>query len=382
MKSPKVLILRSSSGVFGAERVVLELCKGLLDSPFQPVIGVITNRDERSILLYEAARSENLPAEVFESEGAFDRGAILRLREYIETNNVDIINTHGYKANVYAAGAAAFSKKIMIATIHPWTETEYSWRSKFYTWLDKLVLRMFDERIAVSENVLQILNTQMPAARHELIPNGIDTSRFAQTDEATRRQMREMLNVPEAGLLIGTIGRLAPEKGFDVFLEAAKQFHDIHPNSRFVIVGDGELREALTAKARQLNLQGVLTFTGVRADIPALLSAMDIYVLSSFSEGLPMVVLEAMAAGKAVVATSVGDVSMLIRNEKTGLLVPPNNAAALATALNTLATSQEKIRQYGAAAQQFVRTNYDLKKMTERYIERFNFWLQKRETHV
>ena len=382
MKRHKVLILRSSAGVFGAERVVLELCKGLLDSPFQPVIGVLTNRDERSICLYEAARAEELPAEVFESEGAFDRGAILRLRDYIDTNNVDIINTHGYKANVYAAGAAAFAKNIMIATIHPWTETEYSWRAKFYTWLDKLVLRMFDERIAVSENVLQILNAQMPAARHTLIPNGIDTMRFAGTGEATRQQMRQILTVPDDCLLIGTIGRLAPEKGYDVFLDAAKQLHDSLPNTRFVIVGDGELREALTAKTRQLNLQDVLTFTGVRADIPELLSAMDVYVLSSFSEGLPMVVLEAMAAGKAVVATSVGDVPMLIQHEETGLLVPPHDAPALAAALETLARNPAKIRQYGTAAQRFVRENYDLKKMTDHYIERFNFWLRKRETHV
>jgi glycosyltransferase involved in cell wall biosynthesis len=378
----KILILRSSAGVFGAERVVLELCKGLMDSPYQPVVGVLTNQDKRSIHLYEAARLENLPAEVFEAGGAFDRGAILQIREYIEANEVSIINCHGYKANVYAAGAAAFAKKILIATIHPWTETEYSWRAKFYTWLDKLVLRMFDERIAVSDNVLKMLKSQMPAARHTLIPNGIDTSRFLNIGAKSRQQMRRLLNIPEDCFLIGTIGRFAPEKGYELFLEAAKQVREMMPNTRFVIVGDGELRETLVEKAAQFNLLEVLTFTGVRTDIPELLSAMDIYVLSSFSEGLPMVVLEAMATGKAVVATSVGDIPKLIQHNKTGVLVPPHSASALATALVNLLSQSELIQRLGIAAQRFVCENYDFKKMTQKYIERFNYWLQQQETHV
>jgi glycosyltransferase involved in cell wall biosynthesis len=378
----KILILRSSAGVFGAERVVLELCKGLMDSPYQPIVGVLTNQDKRSIHLYEAARLENLPAEVFEAGGAFDRGAILQIREYIEANEVSIINCHGYKANVYAAGAAAFAKKILIATIHPWTETEYSWRAKFYTWLDKLVLRMFDERIAVSDNVLKMLKSQMPAARHTLIPNGIDTSRFLNIGAKSRQQMRRLLNIPEDCFLIGTIGRFAPEKGYELFLEAAKQVREMMPNTRFVIVGDGELRETLVEKAAQFNLLEVLTFTGVRTDIPELLSAMDIYVLSSFSEGLPMVVLEAMATGKAVVATSVGDIPKLIQHNKTGVLVPPHSASALATALVNLLSQSELIQRLGIAAQRFVCENYDFKKMTQKYIERFNYWLQQQETHV
>ncbi len=382
MSRQKILILRSSAGVFGAERVVLELCKGLMDSPYQPIVGVLTNQDKRSIHLYEAARLENLPAEVFEAGGAFDRGAILQIREYIEANEVSIINCHGYKANVYAAGAAAFAKKILIATIHPWTETEYSWRAKFYTWLDKLVLRMFDERIAVSDNVLKMLKSQMPAARHTLIPNGIDTSRFLNIGAKSRQQMRRLLNIPEDCFLIGTIGRFAPEKGYELFLEAAKQVREMMPNTRFVIVGDGELRETLVEKAAQFNLLEVLTFTGVRTDIPELLSAMDIYVLSSFSEGLPMVVLEAMATGKAVVATSVGDIPKLIQHNKTGVLVPPHSASALATALVNLLSQSELIQRLGIAAQRFVCENYDFKKMTQKYIERFNYWLQQQETHV
>ena len=382
MSRQKILILRSSAGVFGAERVVLELCKGLMDSPYQPIVGVLTNQDKRSIHLYEAARLENLPAEVFEAGGAFDRGAILQIREYIEANEVSIINCHGYKANVYAAGAAAFAKKILIATIHPWTETEYSWRAKFYTWLDKLVLRMFDERIAVSDNVLKMLKSQMPAARHTLIPNGIDTSRFLNIGAKSRQQMRRLPNIPEDCFLIGTIGRFAPEKGYELFLEAAKQVREMMPNTRFVIVGDGELRETLVEKAAQFNLLEVLTFTGVRTDIPELLSAMDIYVLSSFSEGLPMVVLEAMATGKAVVATSVGDIPKLIQHNKTGVLVPPHSASALATALVNLLSQSELIQRLGIAAQRFVCENYDFKKMTQKYIERFNYWLQQQETHV
>ncbi|MCB9066205.1 MAG: glycosyltransferase family 4 protein [Calditrichae bacterium] len=377
-----VLLLRSGVGVFGAERVVLELAKGLMDTEYHPFVGVIQNQDPNSTELAKAAEREGVPAIVFECGGAFDVGTIRTIREFIADNQICLINPHGYKANFYGLAAAGVGKLPSLATIHPWTETEYSFRAKIYTFLDKTWLRLVDELVAVSENVQEILQKMLPQKQCTLISNGIDVQRFQQVTPEQRLQYRKQLGVAENDLLIGTIGRLVPEKGYQYFIESAAALSQELPNIKFAIIGDGELREDLVSQTRKKNISERMQFLGVRNDIPELIAAMDAYVLSSVSEGLPMVVLEAMAAGKPVIATSVGDVPKIIAHRKTGLLIESGDIAALTAAIRELAENPQIATLMGENARNFVEQYYSLAHMTSKYVERFDALISERMTDV
>jgi glycosyltransferase involved in cell wall biosynthesis len=172
------------------------------------------------------------------------------------------------------------------------------------------------------------------------VPNGVDVSAYdlpADTRSAARAELRAALGVGADELLWLAAGRLVAQKDVPNLLDAFAQHHVAHAGSRLAIAGDGELRGELSARARALGLDDVVTFLGVRADIPRLLCAADAFVMSSAWEGLPNAVMEAMAAGVPVVTTRVGGAAELVDDPTTGMLVPPRQPGALADAMNAMA---------------------------------------------
>ena len=149
----RILLLRSSIGVFGAERVVLELADGLRKKQFYPTVGVIGNKSPASKELSYEAQRLGLDSVFFSCKYPFDINTIFQIISYVRKNNINIIHAHGYKANFYALATAKFTNSGCIATLHPWTETNYNLKSRIYTFLDKAWLRMMDSLVAVSEDM-------------------------------------------------------------------------------------------------------------------------------------------------------------------------------------------------------------------------------------
>jgi len=204
-----------------------------------------------------------------------------------------------------------------------------------------------------------------------LVPNGIDVSRVERAAEP--QVTRALLGVPNDAPLIGAVGNIKPVKGYDVLLRALPRILESHRKARLVIAGgvwwDQERYAASLAElAASLGLRERVQFLGLRQDVPDLLRAMDIYVLPSRSEGTSVALLEAMAAGKPIVATRVGGTPLVVEDGVTARLVPPDDPGALASALSGLLADREAARRLGAAARRTVESEYSVDVMVGRYV--------------
>ena len=188
--------------------------------------------------------------------------------------------------------------------------------------------------------------------RFEVVPLGLDLERFLGA-EPLRGQLRSELGL-HAGPLVGIVARLVPIKAHEVFLEAARAIADASPAARFVVVGDGERRAALEALARRLGLGDRVSFLGWRADLDRIYADLDVVVLCSRNEGSPVSLIEAMAAGRPVVATAVGGVPDLVEDGVTGRLIPPDDGAALGRAVLEVLADPDRARALGEAGRQRV----------------------------
>lgn len=369
MQRPKILQLRSSIGYFGAENVIVELAQSLAHTGYQTIIGVLNNRDNPHLEMVEAAEKYKLETATFECSGKLSLQCIFAIRQYIKRNNIAIVHSHGYKSNFYALFSTLRKNIPLICTCHPWLETEVSVKARFYAWLDKnMVLKRFSHIVAVSVDVKnELLSHGIADGRLSLIPNGINIQRFSH--DCHEWQMPEEITLKPGGKYVGTIGRLSREKGQDVLIEAAKLVLDVEPHTQFIIVGDGPYKTELMNRVHSLGLQDRVVFTGICNTIPEIMSFFDLFVLPSRTEGLPMVLLEAMAAHKAVVATDVGDVASVITNNKSGVLIEPENAAVMGEAIVDLLQSQTKRQYLAGNAFNKVKREFSSAVMAQRYAE-------------
>ena len=295
------------------------------------------------------------------------------LTRVLRTHAIDIVHTHRYKDTAIGALAAGLAGvPFLLRTVHGRPEPMRgwaSWRFRAYNTLDRAVLRWFaDGMVAVSSVVAKSLEPlggrYAPVVR---LPNGIDFERVKPTK--ARSDVRQALGVDPDAPLIGTVGRLCPVKGHAHFLEAARQVLESEPRARFLVVGDGELRGELTALAARLGLDGRCRFTGSRADVYDLMSAMDVFVLPSLDEGTPMALLEAMAVGVPVVASSVGGIPDVITHRATGLLVPASDPSALSDACVWFLRNGTEAQAIATRARAVVRSEFSHATNGERLVD-------------
>jgi glycosyltransferase involved in cell wall biosynthesis/protein-tyrosine-phosphatase len=289
-------------------------------------------------------------------------GILAFLTRFLGNREIDVVHTHRYKDTVLGAVAAKLAGvPHVIRTVHGLREPMTGWahfRFRAYETLDKLVLRCCADRVvAVSERTAETLrDTGYGANLVTSIHNRIDLRKVEAT--RTRHDVRKELGIDPQAVLIGTAGRLSAVKGHDTFLRAARLILEREPNARFVIAGGGPLEDDLAALASQLEVAHACRFLGPRADVYDLMSAMDIFVLPSRNEGMPMAILEAMALGTPVVASAVGGLPEVVRDRVTGVLVPPGDERALADACLELARDREWARRLGAQGRRVVEEQF------------------------
>ncbi|RJP46340.1 MAG: glycosyltransferase, partial [Anaerolineaceae bacterium] len=220
---------------------------------------------------------------------------------------------------------------------------------------------------AVSEEVreYQMKYTFVPPEKIMTIDNGVDMRRFEGQEEAGRTLRIELGIDPDAPL-VGIIGRLTEQKDHTMFLQAAARVRAELPKARFLVVGDGGLRESLVGQARSLGLDEAVIFAGLRSDIPAVMAALDVLVFSSRWEGLPVTLLEGMAAARPIVSTAVGGVPGVVGDGESALLVPAGMASVLADAVIRVLRDPALARKLSAAARERVREKYSLDSMLDR----------------
>lgn len=363
----RILHLISSSGLFGAERVVLVLSKALKKKNHEPIVGVIENRYNPHTEVANEAKAAGLDTVTFPCRWQFDPRTALLIREFTKNEQVDIVHSHGYKSNFYALVATSrLTPKI--ATNHNWLTD--NWRLKIYCLLDSMWIRRFDHIVAVSDKIKdEMINKGVPPGRISVIDNGIDLERFE--GQRNAETVKKDLGINEGDVVIGTIGNLNREKGHVYLLEAAKEVVQKYDSVKFLLIGDGELRQMLEKKVKNVGLDKHVIFTGIRNDIPELLSLLDIFVLASIREGLPMALLEAMASKTPVVASKVGGIPGLIEDRVSGILVEPKDIKGIAHGIMYLIKNPAKANILKKNALERIVNGYSSDTMCERYLSTY-----------
>jgi glycosyltransferase involved in cell wall biosynthesis len=358
----KILHIISSGGMYGAEAVILNMSRTLNEASHTSVLGVFSNSSNPNLQLHEIAAKEGIESHLIPCKGQIDPTVIAGIRELSTQTHADIIHAHGYKADIYSYFALRGSHLPLVSTCHTWYDNNRS--VTLYGKADRLVLRYYAAVVAVSDEVKQrLLKAGVREDNIHLVRNGIDLRPF---DNASP-------SLPNATVkgrppIVGLIGRLSVEKGVDIFLHAAAHVLVELPSTKFVVVGEGPDRDKLESLIDQLKLRQNVSMLGRRDDMPSVYASLDIMVSASRQEGLPMAILEGMASSRPIIATPVGDVPVMIRDGQTGVLVPPENARLLASAIVALLQNPARRERLGAAARKLIEDEFSAERMTADYL--------------
>ena len=304
-----------------------------------------------------------------EIRGVRDLGALLELIGIIRRVRPDIVHTHTAKAGTLGRLAAWWcGVPAIVHTYHGHVFKGYfsSTRSRAFVAIERWLARRTDRLVAVSDVVRnELLELGIGVtAQYAVVPLGLELDRFVNA-ERSRGQLRAELGIPADVPLVGIVARLVPIKAHEVFLRAAAILAAREAGARFLIVGDGERRAELEALSTNLGLDRSVEFLGWRPDLDRVYADLDLVVLCSRNEGLPVALIEAQAAGRPVIATRVGGVPDLVVSGDTGLLVPPDDPDALARAIQSLLDDVEMRDRLGRAGRRRVVPAYNAERLLE-----------------
>ena len=321
----RVLHTIAPGPVGGAESAVLGLSRGLAEAGAAVVVAALA--DASSGPFIDRARAMGLPVEVLHSPGRNYLRDWSGLRRIIRERRIQVVHTHGYRADMMGLLAARSERRACLATAHGFTLG--SRRNRLNQWLAVRALQRHDVVIAVSDPLAATLRSL-----------GVDAARVVPIRNAwrppleplpSRAEARSTLGLEGERPLLGWVGRLSHEKGADIAVAATARL--AHADAHLAFVGDGRERQALEAQVAALGLGGRVHFMGMMPEAAMLLPAFDALVLSSRTEGTPMILLEAIHAGVPIIASAVGGVPAML-SHGAGVLVPPEDAEALAHAID------------------------------------------------
>lgn len=297
-----------------------------------------------------------------------DPRAILRARRLIEQVGCDLVHTHLLRADLFGGAAARWAGvPAIVSTVYAMGDFRRAKKRKADRLLDAACAALPTRVIAVSSAVADdyVERTRSDPDRVTVIHTGIDPPAPVSADQRARARME--LGCPDESPLIVTIARLSYEKGVDTLIDSAAILRQTNPQARIVVIGEGPDREALQKRINELDLAETAMLAGYRSDVWPILAAADVVCLPSKSEGMPNVLLEAMAMGRPIVAANVGGVSEAIEHEKNGLLVPANQPRALATSLRRCLNDPTKASIWGDMARRTVEKRFLAQDAASRY---------------
>jgi glycosyltransferase involved in cell wall biosynthesis len=357
-----ILFVLIQLAVGGSERVVLELTKHLDRSLFNVFVAFFSDGALRKSFNEACQEIFHIP-----KKKRFDLNAMLQISRIIRDRHIDVINAHHYMPFVYSyLGSKVMNKKRLIYTEHSVPEVEAMLASKHKHFCN-LMLRKTDAVVGVSSEIEESLRKAFPIHTRKIksIINGLDVDRF--NAPINRNKVRLGWGILPEHFVIGNVANFRKVKNHACLIRAFGRLNAIYPNTRLVLVGrsytgDGENSEE---EVRHLidgcNLQGRVILTGYQEDIPRILHMFDVFCLPSFSEGLPVSILEAMSSGVPVVGSDVGGIREVISDGKTGLLFPSNDDNTLAQTMEHLILRPDLRESISKNAFSYVSQNHGLK---------------------
>jgi glycosyltransferase involved in cell wall biosynthesis len=347
MSGHRILHLRASNFVGGPEHQLLRYAESECRDPWSIVLGTFTSPEEGSDFLRaieaRGLDSVSLPASSWGS-------ALRALIQFLRRERIELLCTHGYRSDVLGLLAGRLLDIPVACFLRGWTGENY--KVRVHEAIDRFAVRFADRVVCLSASQAEKLSGLSKSRdKIRIVCNAIDAPRIDPSLRARSRcDLRRRFHLSEESVVVATAGRLSPEKGVADFLEAIAPIKKQFPLVRFLIFGDGALRQGLENRAHLLNCEGHVVFAGFHADLRSLVPGFDLLVNPSHSEEMPNIVLEGLAAGIPVVATAVGGVPDIAGPEGALHLVPPRNPEVLGNAIRELLGNQilrEKLAQAG-----------------------------------
>jgi len=304
----------------------------------------------------------------FDLKTLMDIRIILRLVRYIKQNKIDIVETAVFPSDVYGRVSARLANvPIIISTMHRVEDHKQEAIYRVLFLADTLTMPLTTRIIAVSEAVKNYLISwhKVKPDKIRVVYNGINTYKY--NSNLNIEEYKKKLSLQHDIPTVALIGRLVKLKGVNYFLEAAASILRSGKRVQFVVVGDGPLKERLIKQAKNLRISQHVHFIGFREDIPQILAVIDILVVPSLFEGLPLTILEAMHTGKAIIASRVGGIPEAIKDGETGILVSPRDCHALTKGILELLKDPEKRKQMGEKGKQRALQHFEVERMVKEY---------------
>jgi glycosyltransferase involved in cell wall biosynthesis len=374
-KRIKILHISESSETGGAETVVWDIVTHLDQTGFDSIVVLL-----KTGWLKEKLEESGISPILLESYRSYDIGFLMRLCSTIRRYGVDLIHSHLPDANAYSCLAGFWTGVPVLATYHGMLAgvggERFSDRAKLF-----LVRNLAKNSVAVSDVLRRELieKAHFPPDRVQRIYNGVEWERFDRRFDAAAK--KSQLRIGPDDKVVGMVANLKPTKGYEYFVRCcqilAKEFEKI----KFLIIGEGseEFENKITQEVRKRGLENQVLFLGFRDDIAELLQILDVFVLSSLSEGMSLSVVEAMGVGLPVVATKSGGPEELIEDGKTGFLVPLRDEKSLAEKVSLLLKEKELANSIGMSGKSSVREKFNIRAMIENYKNAYRFCLGKGE---
>jgi glycosyltransferase involved in cell wall biosynthesis len=356
-----LLHLIDTGGPGGAETVFLHLVTRLDTSRYRSI--PVVSRDG---WLAEQLQSRGVSPLIVPSRGSVNVPYLLQLARLIRTHRVDAVIAHLYGSAIYGSLAGMLTHRPAISILHG--QTDVSPSERFASAKAQAVRRGSKRVVFVSKQLQSALQARLQLRDEQcvVIENGVDIAAFsARRDDSIRRE----LGLPPSTLLVGAIGNIRAPKGYDTLVSAAGTLCRENDRFHFVIAGEGsgKLLEKLLAQRSELGLDQRVTFLGSRSDVARILNGLDIYTLSSTTEGFSIACVEAMACGLPVVATRSGGPQTIIDDGRSGLLVDPSEPQQLAAAIRRLADNPALGSELGRNARAATEQRFSLKTMIDNY---------------
>lgn len=378
MQRIKILHIAKMKGVSGSENHLLTLLPALDPQRFDLRLCILA--EERHLPFLEAYKAQMAQAGVtvffFLVRKDADLFVVWKLWRYLRRNPVDIVHTHLIHADLYGTLAAKLAGvPAIISSRH--NDDQFR-RHPLLKWGNRQLARQQAKIIVISDWVGAFLREveRIPAEKIVRIYYGMNPeTMIAQADP---QYVRRQFQIPDGVPVIGTIGQLRTQKGHSYFLEAIKQIVVEFPSIRALILGEGELRGALEQQIRQLDLEQTVILAGYRTDAVQLLAGFDVFVFPSLWEGFGLVLLEAMALRKPIIASRVSAIPEIVLDGETGILTPPQNPAALASAITHILTRPDAAQSMGAAGYARLHEHFTVQTMVERTEQIYQAWCSSR----
>jgi glycosyltransferase involved in cell wall biosynthesis len=353
----RILELRSVRGTGGGpEKTILLGAERADRRRFAVTVCYIRDRRDGTFGIGERARRMGIDYVEIAERSSFDARVWPALQRVVRERAIDIVHAHEYKTDLLALLLARTEGIIPLATAHGWTGHSLRERLLYYA-LDKQLLRAYPLTIAVSSQIRsELLRHRVAPGRVQVVLNGIDHRAFRR-DRGAESDARRNLGVCDGEIVIGSIGRLEPQKRFDLLIRACATLRDRWPGLRLFIAGDGSERGALETLAAGLLPPHAYRLLGHRADVVRLHHAFDLFVQSSDYEGTPNAVLEAMALETPLVATAAGGTAEIVNDAEQGLIVSCGDVSGLAVAIERTLLEQDLTPQRVASARRRVETS-------------------------